>query len=261
MHASTIFIGFAVLSALRAIFGRFYLSFGRYRSYFDQLLLRACWLLLSVLFLLSWFTRPATTAPEFNDTDGPILVFLFICAIVLEGCSLLLYRSRIEGEELLVRTDGFGEVRLTSAEIRLLFSMRSGPQGISKDVWLLSKRPQSPMSKPIILVSQVLLRTADRHPFKYLVLAEVRSQKLAERIAGQIADKIGTSTLSAELPGNTPSTTQPVLEDSPPLPGPELPTSSVEKLEPKDQSSEEAPSEDAATTDAPQADEATQASS
>ena len=199
MHASTIFIGFAVLTAFRAIFGRFYLSFGRYRSYFDQLLLRACWLLLSFLFLISWFTRPATTLPEFNHSDTPILIFLLACAGLLEFTSLLLYRSRIEGEDLLVRTDGFGEVRLSRAEIRLLFSMRSGPQGISNDVWLLRKHGQGVMARPVILVSQVMLRTAGRHPFKYLVLAEVRSQKLAEKLTQELAGLMKSATLENEV--------------------------------------------------------------
>lgn len=199
MHASTIFIGFAVLTAFRAIFGRFHLSFGRYRSYFDQLLLRACWLLLSFLFLISWLTRPATTLPDFNHSDTPILIFLLACAGLLEFTSLLLYRSRIEGDDLLVRTDGFGEVRLSRAEIRLLFSMRSGPQGISNDVWLLRKHGQGVMAKPVILVSQVLLRTAGRHPFKYLVLAEVRSQKLAEKLTQELAGLMKTATLENEV--------------------------------------------------------------
>ncbi|MDF1661363.1 MAG: hypothetical protein P1V97_06305 [Planctomycetota bacterium] len=252
MHASTVFIGFAVLSGLRAIFGRFHLSFGRYRSYFDQLLLRACWLLLSVLFLLSWFTRPHTTAPEFNETDSPILVFLLVCAGLLEFCSLLLYRSRIEGKELLVRTDGFGEVRLSSAEIRLLFSMRSGPQGISNDVWLLAKRPHRPMAKPLILVSQVLLRTADRYPFKYLVLAEVRSKKLADRITLDIAEQVGTSTLDIEISANASVLNPPSdTKDSAPVNPRPQPEPIPQKSEP----------EESGEADVPLGDEATQARS
>lgn len=250
MHASTIFIGFAVLSGLRAIFGRFHLSFGRYRSYFDQLLLRSCWLLLSVLFLLSWFTRPSTTAPEFNQTDSPILVFLFICAALLEFSSLFLYRSRIDGQELLVRTDGFGEIRLSKAEIRLLFSMRSGPQGISHDVWLLAKRPHNPMAKPLILVSQVLLRTADRYPFKYLVLAEVRSQSLADKITRQIAEQVGVTTLESEIPRSRRLPAQAAEERVSLAPSAEQETATQE-LE----------AEDLPPSDVPQADEATQASS
>jgi hypothetical protein len=194
VQASLIFLCLAVLLWLRAIFGRFYFSLGRYRSFFDQLLLRACWALLGFLFVLSWGTRPLSSPANFSDVDVPIAIFLSICCGLLEVSSLLLFRSRLEGDGIVVRADGFGELLLKKSEIKLIFHMRTGPEGLSNHARLLPAR-RIPSPIPKVLVYQVMLRTIDRHPLKYLVLAEVRSRELAQDLARRLATALDVQVL------------------------------------------------------------------
>jgi hypothetical protein len=208
VQASYIFLTLAALTALRAAFGRFYYSFGRYRSFFDQLLLRSCWTLLAFLFLLSQATRPATSPVNFNDSDTPIFVFLLICCGLLEFASVLLFRSRLENDLVIVHADGFGEIALQKSDVQLVFHMRAAPKGLSNQS-LMVPRSRLIRPPPKILVYQILLRTVDRYPFKYLVLAEVRSFKLAEKLTQDLASRIGVKTLDEGItPKGARSTSQ-----------------------------------------------------
>lgn len=152
--------------------------------------LRICWYLLAALCFFAWLTRPHEATEKLINAEYGLLIFLVICALLVEFAALMLFRSMIHPLYIDCRIDGLGDARISRQHLHFVFVMRTGPQGLSRHMWLLPRSAGFPSPIPRILVYQVLLRTSQPHPVKYIVLAESRSHKAAMAMAQRLAKEL-----------------------------------------------------------------------
>lgn len=195
MNAAWVLSVCAAAAGLRAVLGRFALSYRRGRGFFEQCIIRGCWVFLGLLFLLTLLTRPESLPANLIATDLTIIAFLLGCALALEGITLAVFRSRIINGQLVCKTDRFGTVRFSAEKLDLIFAMRTGPQGLSDQTWLVPIHRGIPSPIPRFVVYQVLVRTRETYPFKYLLVGEARRRVDAEALVRNISSELNIATL------------------------------------------------------------------